>query len=118
MLPKNMEKSAVELSVAGKADRLVKAEMLDAGVKRPTAERTVAQRAGVSPSAIENLRRGRLKNVEVVKPRINAALIAFLENQLAALGHELVVARAADRDIDFGTAEAALAQARAALRKA
>lgn len=117
MEPKKEVDRAMPMSVALIADRLVRSEMMEAHVKRPEAEGTVAKRAGLSPFTLQNLKRGRLKNVEAIRSKIGAAFVATLERQLAALETELAAARALDRDIDFGTAETAIAQARAALGK-
>jgi len=115
--PKKGANRAMPMSVALIADRLVRSEMMEAHVKRPEAECVVARRAGLSPFTLQNLKRGRLKNVEAVGSKIRTAFVATLERQLAALETELVAARELDRDVDFGTAEAAIAQARAALGK-
>lgn len=117
MEPKKGANRAMPMSVALIADRLVRSEMMEAHVKRPEAECVVARRAGLSPFTLQNLKRGRLKNVEAVGSKIRTAFVATLERQLAALETELVAARELDRDVDFGTAEAAIAQARAALGK-
>src|ERR1700734_3714981 len=113
--PKKEVDRAMPMSVALIADRMVRSEMMEAHVKRPEAESTVARRAGLSPFTLQNLKRGRLKHVDAMGSKIRAAFVATLERQLAALETELVAARELDRDVDFGTAEAAIAQARAAL---
>lgn len=116
-VPEKLEKSAVQISIAGIADRMVRAEMNAGGSKRVDAEKAIAKRAGLSQSALENLRRGRIKNVEAIAGRIKAVWEAELERQIAGLEHDLMVARALGRGADLGTAEAAIAQARAALGK-
>ena len=116
-MPKNMEKSAVQISIAGIADRMVRAEMASAGVKRLLAEQTVSIKAGLAQSTFENLRRGRIKNVSAIEGRVKAAWARLLEGQIRGLEHDLVVARSVNREADLGTAEAAIAQARAALGK-
>lgn len=115
MVPNNSEKSTVIASVVGMADRMVAERMRDSGVKRPEAERSVARNAGLSPSAIDNLRRGRLKNGDAIGGRIQRAFVAFLERQIAALESELAIARLAEREVDFGAAEVAIAEAKRAL---
>lgn len=117
MVPNNSEKSTVSVSVAGMADRMVAETMREAGVKRPDAERSVARNAGLSPSAIDNLRRGRIKNEDAIGGRVRRAFVAFLERQIAALETELAIARLAQREVDFGTAETAIAEAKRALGK-
>ena len=91
MEPKN-EVDLAMMSVALIADRLVRSEMIEAHVKRPEAESTVARRAGLSPFTLQNLKRGRLKHVDAVGSKIRSAFIATLERQLAALETELVAA--------------------------
>ena len=117
MSPKITGESPVELSVAGVADRLVRHEMIEAGVKRPDAERAVARRAGIAASALDELRRGRVKYVERIEGRIHAVWVQFLERQIAGLENELAIARADRRAVDLGAAETAILAAKAALGK-
>lgn len=109
----------VHSTVADISDRLVRSEMIDARVKRPEAEKIVAKRAGVSPSALEQLRRGRLKDVDRIGPKIRKAFVDFLTKQLAkqiaALETELVVAHAVEPGVDFSAAYAAIEAAKRAL---
>ena len=115
MLPEEVGKIAVSVALVLRADRMVHAEMFDLGVKRPEAERIVARRVGVPPTAIDNLRRGRLKYAERIRDKINAAFAAFLERQIVRLETELAVARAEYRECDFGAADVAIEQTKAAL---
>ena len=124
MEPKKRVFEAMPTSVAAVTDRMVRAEMMDAHVKRPEAERIVARRAGVTPSTLQNLKRGRLKNdyVEAIGSRIRAAFVATLERQLAALERDLAnarlqlaSARKADVEVDLAAAEAAIEAAKVAL---
>ncbi len=113
--PANDTRSSDVLTALGIAERMVSTEMIKRGVKRPEAERIVARQAGISPSSIENMRRGRIKDDEKLRSKIKRAFAAFLERQIAGLEHELALARAAQRECDFSSAEAAIAAARAAL---
>lgn len=74
-------------------DRLIRQEMLDRGVKRPDAVNTLSRETGLSPGTFENLRRGRLKNVEWITHRIDQAVVRRLERQIAEMQSEPVVAR-------------------------
>ena len=111
----NGTRSSDVLTALGIAKRIVSTEMIERGVKRPEAERIVARQAGISPSSIENMRRGRIKDDEKLRSKIKRAFAVFLERQIAGLEHELALARAAQRECDFSSAEAAIAAARAAL---
>ena len=115
-MPKKAEKFAVNLTVEQMADRLVAAKIQEEGVKRPFAQRDVAQEAGLAPTAIGNLLRGRLKDVERISGRIKAAYVGFLERQIARLETELAFCRARDPKRDLRAAEASIAAAKAALR--
>lgn len=96
------------------AERMVRAEMA-AGHNRDDAERVVAKRAGVAKTALERLRRGRIKHVETFGSRIRAAYIRGIERQISALETELAYARALDRPIDFDAVEDFLRRAKEAL---
>src|ERR1700739_4892499 len=102
-MPEKMEKYTVQISIAGIADRMVRAEMARAGVKRPQAEREVSIKAGLAASTFENLRRGRIKNVEAFQGRIHAAWEKLLEGQLKGIESDIAVAAAATRKVDSGT---------------
>jgi hypothetical protein len=95
--------------------RLVDAEVREGHVKRPDAQRTIARRAGISPSAIENLQKGRIRYVERISIQIELVYLGFLERQIAALETEVARARARDPRRDLASAEAAIARAKAAL---
>ena len=114
-MPKHLEKTAVSVTIEQMTERLVAAEIQEGRIKRPFAQREVARRAGVSPSAIESLQRGRIKYVERIAGRIERLYVAFLERQLAKLEAELAVARMRNPKRDFGTAEVAIARAKEAL---
>jgi|HubBroStandDraft_5_1064220.scaffolds.fasta_scaffold131425_3 hypothetical protein len=116
-MPKDLEKLAVSVTVEEMAGRLVEAEIRESRVKRPIAQREISRRAGIAPTAVENFQRGRLKHVERISGKIQGLYVAFLKRQLAALQTEYVRAQAIDPERDLRTAEAAIAQARAALGK-
>ena len=114
----NWEKTAMPISVVEIADSLVRREMASMGVKRPEAERNLARRAGLAPSAIENLRRGRLKSNDSIGRKLTSLAVKYLESQIAALESELAIARAiasGDHEPDLRAAEAAISRAREAL---
>lgn len=113
-MPNNVEKNAVQQSIAGFADQLVRAEMRS-GLKRPDAERAIARRIGVAPSSLETLRRGRLKNVDGIGTKIRKALVSELERQIQILENKLAIARAMDRPIDFDAVQAGIELAKEAL---
>ena len=108
----------VPISPAIMCERLVSAEMAERRIKREQAESEVSVRARLAPSAITNFRKGRIKDVEKLGTRIEAAFIAFLERQIARLEYELAVARMARREVDLGAAEAAILAAKEALGRA
>jgi hypothetical protein len=115
MEPKKEADRAMPMTVALIADRLVRSEMMEAHVKRHEAESTVARRAGLSPFTLQNLKRGRLKNVEAIRSKIRAAFVAFLERQVVKAEAELAMARLLERDVDFSAVEAAIDAANRAL---
>ena len=104
---------SVQMTPAIMAERMVSAEMAERRIKRAAAECEVSVRALLAPSAITNLRKGRL-DVRRLEGRIKSAFVAFLERQAGKLAHELAVARALDRECDFRAAEAALLAAQEA----
>lgn len=92
------------------------------GRKLQEARAAVANRAGVPPGSLENLRRGRLKDLTTfLKKKIRAALIRELEQEAARLDHQLTILRATGvdpRENVVAQAEAHLRAARAALTSA
>ena len=112
---KSAEKSCVFVSVEEMASRLVEAEIREGRVKRPHAQKNVATRAGLKPTAIESLLRGRLVHIERISAAIKDAYAAFLEKQIVRLETELAFARARDRERDFSSVEASIASAKASL---
>ena len=118
MIPRNTGNppmNSANCAVTYQADRLVRTEMIESRVKRPDAERAVARRIGLSPSTLDELRRGRIKNVDHIAGKIRRAFVGFLERQLVRIEAELATARMVDRDIDYSAVEAAIAAAKKAL---
>ncbi len=115
-MPKDLEKSAVSVTVEEMADQLVGAEMRASRLKRPFAQREVSMRAGVAPSAIENFQRGRLKHAERISGAIKEMYAAFLMRQIAGLELDVARARAVEPARDFRAAEAAIEAARKAIQ--
>lgn len=72
MIPENAGKNPMDCTIEYIADRLVRTEMIESQVKRPEAERTVARRIGLSTSTLDELRRGRIKNVDHVGEKSGA----------------------------------------------
>lgn len=103
------------------ARRLEKIEM-DKGRKQPDARAEIARKSGLAPGSIENLRRGRLKELGTsLKRRLRAALINELEQEAARLAHQLSIPRSTGvdpREDVVASAEAHLVAARAALNSA
>ena len=104
---------------ASVARRLIAEERMVRGIKRPEARRIVAYEAGLTPGSLENLERGRLKNVDRVAAKLHALLARKIERRIASLQHELFLAQQASRvgSIDLERAEAALEEAKRALGK-
>lgn len=92
------------------------------GLPLPAARGRVASRIKVPAGTLENLRRGRLKEVRAgVAAALHAAFRKLLEAEIAKLEHELAVLDGTDQDMDaraLGEAEAAIVAARQAIGKA
>lgn len=103
------------------ADDLTRSEAVKSGIALPRAARTVARRLAVPVSCIDNIRRGRIKSISaMVADKIKAAVIAQLQSEIAALEHELAIARRiASRpdDAEILAASAALEAVKAMLNK-
>lgn len=117
MRPNLLEKAA--MSLANIADRLVGEEMLTRRVKRPEAREIVAREAGISPGSLESLGRGRLKHLDRIAGKLNGLLVRKIETRIAALEHELTIAKTlgGPSEVDIERAESALQEAREALGK-
>ena len=105
------------ISPAIMCERMVSAQMAERRIKRADAEREVSVQAQLAPSAISNFRKRRIKDVEKLGARIEAAFVSFLERQIGRLEHELAIARATRREADLGAAEAAILAAKEALQR-
>lgn len=105
---------------ASVARRLIADERLARGIKLPEALSLIAREAGLSPGTLQNLLRGRLKRVEYVAGKLQALRIRKIEQRIAVLQHELVLARLSSvvPEVDLARAEAALQEALRALGKA
>jgi predicted nucleic acid-binding protein len=98
------------------ARRLLDIEAERHGVGAELAKARVARREGVPASTLDNIVRGRVKQVAAwVRDRLAQAVVREIQNEISRLEHEIQIARiSADqpRDADLLAAEAALAQAR------
>jgi len=106
-------------SVAMIARELIGVEKARRSVKTEEARKIVAQHIGVTPGALERLLAGRLVHIERIADRINEYVADRLQRQIAELEHEVFLARISTDRLDADgilRAEAALTQARAALR--
>ena len=110
----NAQDRKVGVTVEQMASRLVAVEVEEAHVKRPFAARAVSRRAGIAPSAIENLLRGRISAERISRP-IERLYVGFLKRQIAKLETELTFVEARDPGRDVSTAHAALEMAKEAL---
>lgn len=103
------------MSVAWIADKLVSQAMLDHGVKKPEAQKIIANMAGITAGTLENLKRNRLKRLDDVATALNEVVVRQLENKAAEIEIELAIARAARgrvAQVDIRAAEAALDEAK------
>lgn len=67
----------------------------------PDARHTVARATKLTPSQLENIRKGKLKDLYGgIKRRIDLAFIALAEQQIGTLGHEMLLAEASARGVD------------------
>lgn len=99
---------------------MISEESVARGINLPQARRIIAAEAGISPGTIENLERGRLKNVDRIARSLDALLEKKIERRITALQHELALCRASRSVVpaDLDRAQAALAEARRALGRA
>ena len=112
---------ALAMSISDTADRMIRETMIHARVKMPEARKIVARECGVTPGALEGLKRGRIRHVEWIEGRIREAFVRRIELEISRLTHELEVARRAAVRPDetaIGEAETALAHARDAIKRA
>lgn len=101
------------------ASSLVEKEAKRLGVTRPEAEKKLANRLGVSPGTLENIRRLRTKIVpNWLMNKVRIELIAVLQLEMLRLEHEISTARQTglgNHDDAIIAAETQLAKARQAL---
>ena len=92
------------------------------GLPLPAARDRVASRPKVPAGTLENLRRGRRKEVStMVAASLHAAFRRLLEAEIAKLEHELAILDRTGQAVDarsLGEAQAAIDAARAAVAKA
>ena len=106
-------------SVVSVAERLIGWEAERHGVKR--AREIVAREAGLSPSALDRLRFGRIKFVDRLAGPLNELLVRKIERKIAELGHELAALKARGREadqVDLVAAAAAIETAKRLIGKA
>lgn len=103
------------------ARRLVDIEADRHGIGAELAKARIARREGVPASTLDNIVRGRVKQVAAwVRDRLAQAVVREIQQEINKLEHELQIARlSADqpRDADLLAAETALAQAKILIRK-
>ena len=89
------------------------------GINTATARERIAQRIGISPSTLHNLRRLRTKVVpNWLMEKVRSELVAVLQLEIARLEHEIQLARQTglgNRDDALIAAETQLAKARETL---
>ena len=97
---------------------LTRCEVEKSNLKWPDARASVARQAGLTPGALENLERGRLKFIDRVEAKLDELFLTTAERKIEAIRHEMALARARGEtqpEIDVDAFEAAIAQARRAL---
>lgn len=82
---------------------LVDKEAARSGQSSNAARQKVAQRVGAAPGTLENLRRGRLKEIAAhVYAKLHASVVAELEAELRHVETQLAIARATGLDVAAG----------------
>ena len=105
----------LEITVREWASALEDRERSRSGTSLPVARKAVASRLRVSPGTLENLRRGRLKEIGIgLYEKLRLATIHEAEREIKKLEHVAFLARSAD----LGEQAAALESQRDAIRKA
>lgn len=107
-------------SVAATIRELIGVEKARRGVKTEEARKIIARNVGVAPGSLERLLRGRLVHIDRITDRVNSYVAKRLTNQIAALEHEIEMARRMPVGVkrcDIERALAAGAEAKRALRK-
>jgi hypothetical protein len=116
----NSMNAMADVEIAGRYARAIEdSEARRLGVRIPMARRNLADRIGVSPGTLRNLRKFNIKAVPAwLMARIRAEFVAILQTEIAKLEHEITIARqtGADyRDDDLAAAQAQVVAARALL---
>lgn len=109
--PHDKDIASVPHSVAYMFERLSGAEMPYSEGALDLRSR-IARRLGVSTGTVENFQRGRLKFLERIELKIEAAFIRLLEAEIRKATDELKIARATRVGVDG----AAISEAETALR--
>lgn len=90
--PKNTDKAS--MSVIAIAEKMIRQEMLDQGVKRPEAAAFLSRQSeSLTPGTFDNLKRGRLKKLDGVKVALNDLAIKWLQRKIGEFEHDLEIAR-------------------------
>ena len=114
------KKDSAMSSVAATIKELIGVEKARRGVKTEEARKIIARNVGVAPGSLERLLRGRLVHIDRITDRVNSYVAKRLETQIATLEHEIEMARRMPMGVERGDierAEAAVAEAKRALRK-
>lgn len=112
--------ASASMSIASVAERLIRQDMVDKGVKKPLARKMLADDAQLAPGTLANLARGRLKRLDGVAAALNRIVIERLATKIRQLECELEIARiTASRpdETDLFAAMDALEKAKKLLRK-
>lgn len=116
-----MSSIAFDHSAQSLTRELENREKVRAGVSLKQARAIVARRLNVLPGTLENLRKGRVKDVrQRIADRLQAAYIRELERDFAALTHELACLRQTGSRLDSSEiteVETDLAKVRALLTR-
>lgn len=104
MRTEKLEKFSVLTAVAEPPEaqwtrRLVRLEADRSRVPLPAARKAVARKAGIPPGAVEHIERGRAKRIgRRVYEALRGLVLRELEREIAALEHEIAVARQCGMD--------------------
>ena len=99
------------------ATTLTSWEAASSGLKWHDARAVVARKAGIFPGSLERLERGTLKFVDRIGHKLDDLFIAAAKRKIAAIEHEVKLARARgdECEIDLSVVVDALEKARRAL---
>ena len=107
------------MSLAQTVLAAIKQEQVIRGVKRRDAMKLFAREAGLSPGTIENLVRGRLRDVARIERQVNAYLASRANREIDRLQHQLSIyseVAGGERGSDLGRVQALLDQAKALMK--